>query len=250
MKTLMNGVSKKSESIRILILLLLCLVPLYLIINGIIRLANGWLLNSSIVIIYFLLPLICMLSLFVIIRKIKLYIAVKVVLCILIYALFLCLIFYCSFFAVFNHLTSYSGDDALTKYNEKYYEVRGLPLISEFGDFSEIEYHVFDSDMALAEPRADLIICKYDNEHYEYEKEKALAKYIFQDEPKVIVNGYEFRMLSVEKYFDYFPKDVGFIGISDISKEIAFIHYEDVELDYIFSTYEFILDDCGFQYVR
>lgn len=256
MKTFMNGVSKKSEIIRIVVLVLVSLVPLYLIFRGIVRLANGWVLTTSLAIVCFVLPLLCLLSIFGILRANKFSIPGKVVLCILVYLLFLLVLLPCLFISEFSHLESYSDDEAYSKYIINYYNVKEFPTIAELGDYEKLEYHIYDSSIPLAEPHADLIICKYDNYDYEVEREKALYSYNFQSEPKgaaepeVSVDGYKFRMLSTEDYFDYFPKDVGFIGVNDKTKEIVYIHYQNVELDYISSTYDFIRNSCGFKYIR
>ena len=87
-----------------------------------------------------------------------------------------------------------------------------------------------------------------------------VLEYVFQTEtitenesncePSAQVDGFEFRILSIEEYDLYYPKQVILIGYSDDDYEIVYASYCDWDLDYISSLQNFIISECGWKYIR
>ncbi len=164
----------------------------------------------------------------------------------------------------FEQVKHYEGKDAEQQYISKNNTRNLMPELSELGQYTEIEYFNIYQSALFFYWFTDHLICHYTPEEYVIQKTKLDEEYIFQTEaivdrdaicePAADINGYHFRLLSVKEYTDFknydYPKKFILIGFSDEAKEIVYIAYDDTDLDYITSLENFIIDNCGFEYVR
>lgn len=109
--------------------------------------------------------------------------------------------------------------------------------------------------MSLFTCDVNALICAYDEDTYSQQKALLEEKYVFQTdavkgEATAEVDGYYFRMLSKNEYEMNYPKEVVLIATNDETNEIVYMSFYDDDLDYIDSLDEFILEDCGWQYIR
>lgn len=247
--------SKKSAILRWISFLAMSILSVCLVVLGVIRLFQGCIFTFSYLIIYFWVPIAVIIRSFCWISS-DTSVAGKTVICVLLILLLLFNTFIFTIFSSHKQLKSYHGEIAIEKYTENYFEEMKLPEISNLGGFLNFEYYYYEYFNLICNPGTHIIICSYDAETYEIQKEKINTTYYFQEEkinttePQVTIDGYKYRMLSNEAYFNYFPKDVAFIATNDSTNEIVYMSYCNVELDYIKSTEEFILNECGWQYIR
>lgn len=125
-----------------------------------------------------------------------------------------------------------------------------------------MEYYYYEGNGSIFTWTSDVLICGYSDktyqehlswleDHYVIQQEQVSAhEYIL--EPRVSVDGYDFRMLSFEEteyQLDY-PKYMVFIATNDETQEIVWLYYEDPDIDYIRSLEEHILNDCGWKHIR
>lgn len=154
----------------------------------------------------------------------------------------------------------YEGDEVKEHYNSVCDENPQMPQLSEIGQPTNVEsYYVFHS-AAIFASEIDYLICCYTPEAYAAQKAALDEKYVFQTEtitenesncePSAQVDGFEFRILSIEEYDLYYPKQVILIGYSDDDYEIVYASYCDWDLDYISSLQNFIISECGWKYIR
>ncbi len=157
-------------------------------------------------------------------------------------------------FGIFEEYICYKNEKAETAYSE--IENRYMPKLSEVGNPISIEYHYFCLTQMIFASDTDTLICKYDEENYEKQKELLDERYVFQNSDGLkawaptTIDGYEFRMLSKDEYDLYYPKNIIYIATNDETKEIVYMNYYDDDLDYIDSLAEFIENDCGWKYIR
>ena len=93
------------------------------------------------------------------------------------------------------------------------------------------------------------MICQYAQEEYAIQKARLDSAYTFQEET-ITIDGYQFKMLSVEKYNLSYPNNIILIGCSDATREIVYLEFYDFDLDIISSLEDFIIDECGWKYIR
>ena len=176
-------------------------------------------------------------------------------------ALFAMLSFFLFVFVGLMQVRHYEGTEAERLYVDVKEENTLMPELAAIGQPTDVEYHrvMFHH---LFSSETDILICRYSLDEYVIQKAALDTEYAFQTEaitnghsdgqPSAEVDGYQFRFLSIKEYkgtIDY-PKHVILIGCSDDAREIVYIAYEDDDLDYIPSLEDFILDYCGWKYVR
>ncbi|MBQ4550882.1 MAG: hypothetical protein IJA49_07285, partial [Oscillospiraceae bacterium] len=66
------------------------------------------------------------------------------------------------------------------------------------------------------------------------------------------LEGYEFRFLEMETdtYDLDYPHYMILVGTNDETREIVWSYYDDDDLDYISDPEKFLLNDCGWKYIR
>lgn len=175
--------------------------------------------------------------------------------------LFAVLSFFLFVFVGLVQAEHYEGAEAEQLYADVKADNTLMPELSAIGQPAGVEYHrvtfhhIFSSE-------TDLLVCRYSSDEYAIQKAALDTDYAFQTEaitnryddcqPAVEIDGYRFRLLSTEEYEETirYPKNVILIGYSDDAREIVYIAYENIDLDYISSLKDFVLDDCGWKYVR
>lgn len=128
------------------------------------------------------------------------------------------------------------------------------------GETTNVEHYHVSSFAFIFSSETDYLICQYSQEEYETQKNRLNSVYTFQTEtikdrysscePTAEIDGYQFKMLSIEQSEYGYPKNVYLIGYSDAAREIVYLEFYDIDLDYIRSLKEFIIDECGWKYIR
>ena len=162
----------------------------------------------------------------------------------------------------FEKVYHYEGDEAAAQYTAAEELNKMMPSLSEIGEPEKLEYYHVYANAYIFVWGTDYLICRYDPEEYALQKSLLEKKYIFQEEtvtyndshcePSVEMDGYRFRMLSVEKEYDdiYYPKYIVLVACSDEANEIIYLSYRDPDIDYLTSLKEFIIGNCGWRHVR
>ena len=232
------------------------LLPLTAMVFGILLLVKDVLLNVGIAVVYFLIPLLVAgLLAWCIFSDRKTW--KKFVLSGVILVLFLITLFFSSLIVGWTQLKRYEEDEAVQQYSNSVSESKLMPEISELGNPEKIEYYNLFSAFVNFTCETDGLICTYTQDEYAIQKARLDTTYNFQTEKiaddillTVEIDGYQFRMLSIDEYDLYYPKDIVLVGYSDDANEIVYIEFHDIDLDYITSLEEFITDVCGWKYMR
>lgn len=241
---------------RLIGLICCALLPLVAMFFGILLLVKDVLLNVGIAVVYFLIPLLAVGVLaWCIFSDRKTW--KKFVLSGVILVLFLITLFFSYLIVGWTQLKRYEGDEAVQQYSSSESENKLMPELSELGNPEKIEYYKLFSASFIFAHETDGLICTYTQEEYAIQKARLDTTYNFQTEktandilPAVEIDGYQFRLLSIDEYDLYYPKEVVLIGYSDDANEIIYLEFYDIDLDYITSLEEFIADECGWKYVR
>ena len=163
-------------------------------------------------------------------------------------------------FSIYGHA---NDQKALQRYEQDIGEYELLPEISDLGEPEKIEYHyfynlfftIFDSDCYT-------LICTYSPGDYASMTAELDSRYTFHTEPLdagdtelpplYTLKGYQFRFLEMdtETYNLWYPKYMILVGTNDETHEIVWSYYDDDDLDYISDPEDFLLDDCGWKFIR
>ncbi len=235
------------------------LLPAMAIGIGIFLLTRDVILNIGFVNVYFVLPLIATgLLAWCIFFNSKTW--KKFVLSGVILVFFSILFLLSSFITGWTQVKRYKGNEAVQQYSSVKSGNEMMPDLSEVGKTTNIEYYSIYSFFYIFSSEADYLICQYIQDEYEIQKTRLDSKYTFQTEtitdfdsncePMVEIDGYQFKMLSIEDYGLYYPKNIVLIGCSDAACEIVYLEFCDIDFDYISSLKDFMIDECGWKYVR
>ena len=163
---------------------------------------------------------------------------------------------------MYEQVIHYYGAAAESRYAAMEQEHTLMPSLSELGDPTDIECHEMLASFAIFSWETSYLICRYTPDEYEVQKAELETEYTFQREaiteyksncePSVEVDGYLFRLLSIEEYKEdiRYPHKIILIGCSDEAREIVYAVFDDFDLDYILSLEEFITENCGWRYIR
>ena len=236
------------------------LLPVMAMGLGILMLTKDIVLSLGVAVTYFILPLIAVgllgLCIFLNCKTWKKFVLSGIILVIFCY-LFLNF----AFWAGWTQVKGYEGGEAAHQYSSARNQNTLMPDLSEIGETANIEHYTVSSTFVIFSSETDYLICQYAQEEYELQKAQLDCVYTFQTEtiadrysncePSTEIDGYQFRMLSTENYENYFyPKKILLIGCSDAAREIVYLEFYDGDLDYIPSLKEFIMDECGWKYIR
>lgn len=177
---------------------------------------------------------------------------------------FVALFFFLGILGKREMMDRYYGEDTELHYSKSVEVFNVLPRLDEIGDTETIEfYDYFSSELGIFTREGYTLICKYNDNEYSYEKAEAENKYIFQEDgmsawdytcsPEASLGEYHFRALSVAGEYDgtiNFPKRLVFFGTNDTTQEIIYICFYNDDIDYIEDLAEFLLDNCGWKYIR
>jgi len=244
-----NSKNFKSAILRLISLFVFNIFPLYLIIKGIFRLFNGYIINIPFMAFHFIAPVVFIVCSFLAIR-LKSAIGIKIVICSLLAILLLLNTLFFSLLT-FKQLDSYYDSSAVEHYSEIHFKEMVIPSVSQLRNFEKIEYHYYESENFFSDAGTHILILQYDEKSYFSEKEAVNYQYYYDTKTaNVLIDNFEFNMLSDEAYSIFYPKDVAFIATNDATHEIAYLRFFDVELDYISDMSNFILNECGWKYIR
>lgn len=232
------------------------LLPIVTISLGILMLVNDVMLNIGVTIVYFLIPLIAAgLLACCIFSNCKTW--KKFVLTGVILVLFLMTFFISSLLVGWTQLKRYEGNKAVQRYSTLESASGLMPDLVELGKPVKIEFYNLKSFAFIFLDETDGLICTYTQEDYELQKAKLDTVYKFQTErtmdgfePMIEIDGYQFQMLSSKEYDLYYPKNMVLIGCSDDANEIVYLEFHNTDLDYITSLQDFIMNICGWKYIR
>lgn len=230
------------------------LLPIAAVSLGILMFSKDVILTVGLAFVFFLIPLIAagLLSC-CIFSNCKAW--KKSVLSGVILLLFLIVFFFSLFCVGWTKVKHYEGNEAAQQYSRLENEL--MPDLAQLGKPTHIEHYRLFSYVLIFSYQTDSLICRYNQEDYAIQKAKLDTTYIFQTEktadnfdPIAEIDGYQFRMLSSKEYDLLYPKKVVLVGCSDDAKEIVYLTFCDMDLDYITSLKDFILEECGWKYIR
>ena len=251
---------------RIITFLLLSLFPLGVIALSTSVLTNAYRFNVSVVLAFIVLPLILLAVLFLIVfskEKLKWWIKGLLIYGTLIWlgTFFLILLV----FGRLEHFEHYQNEDVAKHYTTtiaEHYEYEHMPTLLEVGDPEKTGLYVYACE-TIFYSEAHALMCQYDDAQYQSQKAAMEKTYVFQKdaidrygvkcEPTAQIDGYTFRMVSVEGEYGEelrYPNRMILIAANDETRELVYIAFYDADLDYIDSLSEFIMDDCGWKYIR
>lgn len=239
---------------QILAFVLLSIIPILAVLLGLVLLIKAnTIINITFLLAFVFLPALAI-SLFALVTFLVKKLFVKIILSILILALFVGSFLGVDMLGKYEELRKYENDEIKTHYAQ---HNRLMPELSEITQPKKLEYYDYYSSalMGLFTCDVDALICKYDEDTYSRQKALLEEKYVFQTdavkgEPTTEIDGYYFRMLSKNEYEMNYPKEVVLFATNDETNEIVYMSFYDYDLDSIDSLDEFILEDCGWQYIR
>lgn len=248
---------------RVVAFLLSGIIPLAVIIFGIFVSIKGIVLTTSFLLSYIILPVgVIVGNLFLIFSQKKL--SGKIIGCIFLAIVFVFLFAVINIYGLFGVIRCYKNDE-VAEHCEKIAEASNLhPDLSELGQYESIEYYdYFSQQTGFFTCDADVLICCYGQSDYLEQKDLLDEKYVFQKEmvyaykyactPTVEIDGYVFRLLSVEGEYGKqlcYPQSLFFIATNDTTREIVYMSFYDDDIDCIISLDDFIKKDCGWKYIR
>jgi len=248
---------------RIIAILLLSFIPLVVTVLGLRETANGILITPAFMIGYFLLPCGAIVGFFFLITS-RMKRWGKILLSILLFICFVTLDFATLLWGTLEDLDRYKNAAAVEAYEEHGQLVGTMPDLEELGMPEQTEYYRYDLSK-LFWWGAETLICQYSDADYMEEKARLEERYVFQEkpfqrsyteplcEPTAEIDGYTFRILSIEgAYKDEirYPDSLMFVATNDATQEIVYLATDDPERDYIEALDEYILEVCGWKYIR
>ena len=238
------------------------LPALWLLLGLFIWILGGSVLTLSFILTYLLLPAAALLLLRRTIRSNK-HAAWKWVLSIVILCLSILLdimLMGAGHFSIYDHA---DGENALEMYESDIGHYDLMPEATDLGDPEQIEYHYFFNQIAIFfDSDCYTLICSYSPDDYATMTAELEDRYTFHTEPLdageadlpplYTLDGYEFRFLDMtsDTYHLMFPKTMILIGTNEETHEIVWSCYDDDDLDYIPDPEEFLLEDCGWKFIR
>lgn len=246
---------------RIILFAISCIIPLFFIVKGFIKLCNLAIMTPCIILGLFILPLgaVALLSAcnFNPLRTVWRIIADIVVLAALVF-----LVLFCFFIGPVISLDHYEQNDVATQYTEVQDKIDAMPGLDEIGTPLKTDYFILQCEEYIFGWHTYTLVCTYDSSEYEQQKAMLDQTYVFQTEdmvefdhactPYAEIDGYKFRVLSVDYIYKYiqFPKYMVFIATNDDTKQIVYMFYEDPDIDYISRPLDkHIKSTCGWKYI-
>ncbi|MBO4562022.1 MAG: hypothetical protein J5772_00250 [Clostridia bacterium] len=149
----------------------------------------------------------------------------------------------------------------------RYLDESFIPL--ELGTTRSVEYHNVNTIAAIFESSSYTLLCTYDEEEYAAEKAALEARYSFRTKdlptefvisgeevkripPYTDIGNYNFRFVLPRDEYpdDCFFKSCFIIVTNDESHEIGYIVFYDYDLDEADDLTRFLIDYCGWNYIR
>ena len=158
----------------------------------------------------------------------------------------------------YNH----TSEDAQSKFeakSEEFYEPEMFPL--ELGAPLSVTLHTYDIEWGIFSYESCTLLCRYEEEDYGEKKAALEERYSFRTEPMsngqypakdiepyVNIGDDFFRVLQGSRYPFY--ESCALIVTNDTEHEIGYILYYDDDRDWAEDLTSFLLDDCGWKYIR
>ena len=168
-------------------------------------------------------------------------------------------------FGQVEYLDHYQNQDVAKHYTTKIaecYEYEHMPSLAQVGEPENIDLYVYSCE-TIFYSEAHVLICQYDEAQYQSQKADVEQRYVFQQEvishyeekcePTAHIDGYTFRMVSVDGKYEEelrYPNRMILIATNDETRELVYIAFYDSDLDVIHSLSDFIIDYCGWDYIR
>ena len=238
------------------------LLPTIWLLLGLLMVLGGSVFTLSFILAHLLVPVLTIALLYRAIRRNE-YALDRIVFSILILAgAFILAIFLMTsgHFSIYDHA---KGQDALDLYEKDIGHYDLMPEATELGNPEQIEYHYFFNQIAtFFDSDCYTLICSYSPDDYATMTAELEDRYTFHTEPLdagetdlpplYTLDGYEFRFLEMhtDTYHLMYPKTMILIGTNDETHEIVWSCYDDDDLDYIPDPVDFLLEDCGWKYIR
>lgn len=134
-----------------------------------------------------------------------------------------------------------TGEEALSRYTSSFdYQTGPMPRVEELGQPEQIEYHYF-TNFSAASIGSDCttLICTYTPADF-----AAMTENLSSEPVLCYLEGYTFCILQFDSH------TVLMIGTNKETHEIAWSYCGGDALDYTSDPQEFLLDDCGWKYIR
>lgn len=165
------------------------------------------------------------------------------------------------FFGTHEDFAHFENDEIAKPYSDRHDIFQMLPSIKTLGNTQKNDYYIYSLQMMIFVDESQTLVCSYDEEEYQNQKELLEQDYVFQSEPliandhtcqaEVTIDGYLFRMVAIDSSESFiFPKSMMFIATNDDTNEIVYLAYENLDLDYIESLERFIEYSCGWKHIR
>lgn len=245
---------------RIILFAISCIIPLFVIVKGFIKLCNYAIMTPCMILSLFILPLgaIALLSAcnFNPLRTVWRIIADVVVLAALVF-----LVLFCFLIGPIVSLDHYEQNEVAAQYTEVHDKVDAMPNLDEIGTPLKTDYFVFQREEYIFCWHTYTLVCTYDSSEYEQQKALIEQNYVFQAadleefgytcSPYDELDGFTFRALSCEGEYKYlqWPKYMAFIGTNDETRQIVYMYYDDSDIDYFDGTLEEFIDkNCGWKH--
>ena len=238
------------------------LLPTIWLLLGLLMVLGGSVFTLSFILAHLLVPVLTIALLYRAIRRNE-YASDRVVFSILILAgAFILAIFLMTggHFSIYDHA---DGESALEMYESDIGHYDLMPEATDLGNPEQIEYHYFFNQIAtFFDSDCYTLICTYSPDDYATMTAELEDRYTFHTEPLdagetdlpplYTLDGYEFRFLEMHTatYHLMYPKTMILIGTNDETYEIVWSCYDDDDLDYIPDPERFLLEDCGWKYIR
>lgn len=135
-----------------------------------------------------------------------------------------------------------------------------LPSVAQLGQYTDLKFKYLQKQYFIFESEAYTVKATYSGSEFEKMTQWIDDTYQFQNTVKNYrdeetempasfrLGDFAFRMLSLEAYDLYYPKELIFVGVSHNRNEIAFIYFYDFDLDYIDRSFaDFLVEECGWE---
>ncbi|MBQ7547062.1 MAG: hypothetical protein IJT41_08875 [Clostridia bacterium] len=148
-----------------------------------------------------------------------------------------------------------------TRTNLKYYEQLletddVMPRLDALGETLDLDFKLTKHTTILYTSHAYLLTASYDAAAYDVQKKNVLQNYEFEEETftnhfgvsfdvRFTVDGYDFGVLSLDRYDSDMPHKFYCIGTSESEHKIAWLYFTDWDLDEIPSWEDLLRKDCG-----
>ena len=248
---------KRLNRFNVLVFCISCLIPILVIVFGIIKLCSGIVFNFTIALSCVIIPVVSIL-LFALIDFSKIRNWLKIVFDVLVNIIFVFLVIVITLIGSTEKIVCYENQLVSKNYTDL---SDIMPKLSEIGKPEKIQYYDYEGvGFIFFDRNSDTLICQYNDEDYINQKKYIEETYVFQTEPmtafehscpaELEIDGYYFKVLSIEEYDMFYPKELTFIATNDETNEIVYMSYFDDDLDYLDSLEGFINTDLGWKHIR